>query len=65
MSGVPFLLLRLAGEVSCPNYAARKFGVAAGMFMAHAKSLCPDLVVVPYEFERYQAVSEQVGQGTT
>lgn len=30
------------------------------MFIAHAKSLCPDLVVVPYEFERYQTVSEQV-----
>lgn len=49
-----------AGEVSCPNYEARKFGVAAGMFIAAAKALCPTLVVVPYEFERYQAVSEQV-----
>lgn len=28
--------------------------------MAGAKQLCPDLIVVPYNFERYQEVSEQV-----
>jgi nucleotidyltransferase/DNA polymerase involved in DNA repair len=30
------------------------------MFMARAKELCPHLVVVPYEFEKYTAVSERV-----
>ncbi len=50
-----------SAEVSSANYEAREFGIHAGMFMAEAKRLCPDLLVVPYEFERYTEVSEQVG----
>ncbi|KAL6766193.1 REV1 [Auxenochlorella protothecoides x Auxenochlorella symbiontica] len=46
-------------EISSANYEARKYGIRAGMFMAGAKQLCPDLIVVPYNFERYQEVSEQ------
>jgi hypothetical protein len=30
------------------------------MFMAEAKGCCPALIVVPYEFEKYEEVSEQV-----
>jgi hypothetical protein len=33
---------------------------AAAVFMAEAKSRCPALIVVPYEFEKYEEVSEQV-----
>lgn len=51
---------RGSGEVSSANYEARKFGVTASMFMAHAKELCPDLIVVPYHFDKYEEVSEQV-----
>jgi DNA repair protein REV1 len=47
-----------SGEISSANYEARKFGVCASMFMAKAKELCPMLVVVPYEFEKYEAISE-------
>jgi nucleotidyltransferase/DNA polymerase involved in DNA repair len=32
------------------------------MFMSDAKSLCPGLLVVPYEFDKYEEVSEQVCQ---
>ena len=49
-----------SGEISSANYEARKYGVHASMFMARAKELCPDLIVVPYEFEKYEAVSEAV-----
>ncbi|KAK9844061.1 hypothetical protein WJX81_003182 [Elliptochloris bilobata] len=51
---------RGAGEVSSASYEARAFGVRAGMFMEAAKALCPGLVVMPYEFEQYEAISEQV-----
>ena len=47
-----------SGEISSANYEARKYGVCASMFMAKAKELCPMLVVVPYEFEKYEMVSE-------
>lgn len=49
-----------SGEVSSANYEARAFGVGAGMFIAEAKKRCPGLVVVPYEFDKYQHISEQV-----
>ena len=50
---------RGAGEVSSASYEARALGVRAGMFMEAAKALCPGLVVMPYEFEKYEAISEQ------
>lgn len=49
-----------AGEVSSANYEARAFGVKAGMFIAEAKRLCPDMIVMPYFFEKYEAISEKV-----
>ena len=33
------------------------------MFMGEAKRLCPDLVVLPYEFDKYQAASEKARGG--
>lgn len=49
-----------SGEISSANYEARKSGIHASMFMAQAKELCPELIVVPYEFEKYEVVSETV-----
>ena len=51
-----------SGEISSANYEARKAGIHASMFMARAKELCPELIVVPYEFEKYETVSETVFQ---
>lgn len=48
-----------SGISSC-NYLARDKGVKAGMFMQTAKSLCPNIVVLPYKFEEIQAVSLQI-----
>lgn len=47
-------------EVSSANYEARKFGVRANMFIGEAKKLCPQLIVMPYQFDLYQDVSEAV-----
>ncbi|KAG2241165.1 hypothetical protein Bca52824_096850, partial [Brassica carinata] len=43
-------------EISSANYPARAYGVKAGMFVRHAKDLCPQLVIVPYNFEAYEEV---------
>jgi nucleotidyltransferase/DNA polymerase involved in DNA repair len=51
---------RGSGEVSSANYEARKYGVGASMFIAKAKELCPGIIVVPYEFDKYEIVSEKV-----
>lgn len=56
----PLAVAHSAGEVSSASYQARAFGVRAGMFLREAKKLCPQLVVVPYEFEKYERVCVQV-----
>lgn len=48
------------GEISSANYEARKFGIKASMFIAEGKKRCPHLIVMPYQFEKYEDVSEQV-----
>ncbi|KAF9389895.1 deoxycytidyl transferase [Podila verticillata] len=44
-------------EIASCNYLARDFGVKNGMHLQRARSLCPDLVVVPYEFQQYEDIS--------
>jgi len=47
-------------ELSTCNYIARRFGVRKGMFLSRALSLCPNLVVLPYDFNAYEEVTESV-----
>ncbi len=44
-------------DIASASYEARKFGVANGMWVSEAKKLCPDLLVVPYDFDEYRRVS--------
>ncbi|XP_067658458.1 DNA repair protein REV1-like [Haliotis asinina] len=44
-------------EIASCSYEARKAGVKNGMFMGPAKQLCPELVTIPYNFDKYQEVS--------
>lgn len=48
------------GVVAAASYEARKFGVYSAMAMAHAVRLCPALVIVRPDFQKYRAVSQQV-----
>ena len=45
-------------EVSSCNYKAREFGVTKGMWMKRAKDSCPSLIILPYDFDRIEKVSE-------
>ncbi|XP_071805279.1 DNA repair protein REV1-like isoform X1 [Asterias amurensis] len=45
-------------EIASCSYEARKFGLRNGMFMGKAKSLCPELQTIPYDFEGYRKVSQ-------
>ncbi len=40
-------------EIASASYETRKFGVKNGMSLQQARKLCPDLVTIPYEFQRY------------
>jgi DNA polymerase-4 len=48
------------GVISTCNYIARKYGVRSAMASAQAKKLCPDLVLVPGNMQKYRDVSRQV-----
>jgi DNA polymerase-4 len=48
------------GVVCAASYEARTFGVRSAMPMARALRLCPRLVVVPPDFSKYAAVSDQI-----
>ena len=47
-------------SISSCNYVARGFGLHAEMSIGRARRMCPELVVVPYEFEKYAAASEDI-----
>lgn len=51
---------RHRGVVAAASYEARRFGVRSAMPMSQALRLCPDLVVVPPNFEKYREASGQV-----
>jgi DNA repair protein REV1 len=52
-----------SAEISSANYVARKFGIKAGMELRRAKQLCADLLVMPYEFEKYEKVNSSFSSG--
>ena len=44
-------------DIASCNYEARDKGVRNGMSVGKGLQQCPDLVIIPYEFEKYQNVS--------
>lgn len=45
-------------DVASCSYEAREFGISNGMSVGRAVQLCPDLQLVPYDFEKYRQVSQ-------
>lgn len=48
------------GVLTTCNYLARKFGVRSGMASFVAKKLCPHLVLLPQNFEKYTAKAKEI-----
>jgi DNA polymerase-4 len=48
------------GVIAAASYAARAFGVRSAMPTAEAQRLCPGIVLLPPDFERYTAVSREI-----
>ncbi|KAF9228819.1 DNA repair protein [Gyrodon lividus] len=48
-------------EIASSSYEARAFGIKNGMRRAlrQARQLCPEVLTIPYEFERYKSLSLQ------
>ena len=45
-------------EIASCSYEARTSGVKNGMFVGPAKNICPDLNIIPYDFEGYKSVAQ-------
>lgn len=50
------------GVIATCSYEARAFGVRSAMATAHAKRLCPELLVIPGRMNRYKEISQQIHQ---
>ncbi len=48
------------GVVASASYEARRFGITGAMPMARARKLCPKLIVVPPDFEKYELFSRRL-----
>ncbi len=48
------------GVISAASYEARKFGVHSAMPSAQARRKCPNMVLLPPDFDRYTAASRQI-----
>ncbi|WP_180088831.1 DNA polymerase IV [Acinetobacter sp. YH12219] len=46
--------------ICAASYLAREFGLRSAMSMAQARKLCPQVVVIEPNFEKYRAVSAQI-----
>ena len=49
-----------SSEIASCNYIARSYGVKNGMFLGSALALCSELVVLPYEFDKYDSCSKSL-----
>ena len=48
------------GVVATCNYAARKFGVHSAMASATARKLCPDLIIIRPDMDKYREASQLI-----
>jgi DNA polymerase-4 len=48
------------GVISTCNYPARAYGVHSAMATATAMKLCPDLIMVPHNMDKYRLAAEQI-----
>lgn len=46
--------------IAAASYPARKFGLRSAMSMSQARKLCPQVVIIEPNFEKYRAISAQI-----
>lgn len=48
------------GVIATCNYEARQYGVRSAQASAYARKLCPELIIIPPDFAKYRAASQQI-----
>ncbi|MCF4836844.1 DNA polymerase IV, partial [Acinetobacter baumannii] len=46
--------------IAAASYPARQFGLRSAMSMSQARKLCPQVVIIEPNFEKYRAISAQI-----
>ncbi len=60
LRGRPLITGGERGIVACANYPAKKFGVQRGVTLREAKTLCPELIILPSDYETYSLFSRRM-----
>lgn len=60
LKGRPLATGKERGIVSCPSYEAKSAGVKRGMRLGDAKKACPELIIIPSDYELYSIISERL-----
>lgn len=60
LKGKPVITGGERGIVACASYAAKKMGIKRGVPLHQAKALCPELIVLPSDYETYGLFSRRM-----
>lgn len=60
LRGRPVVTGQERGIIACASYEAKALGVARGITLAEARQLCPDLVILPSDYESYSLFSKRM-----
>jgi DNA polymerase-4/DNA polymerase V len=60
LRGKPVVTGQERGIIACASYEAKALGIARGITLADARKLCPELVILPSDYESYSLFSKRM-----
>ena len=60
LKGVPVVTGRERGIIACASYEAKALGIKRGVSLWDARKMCPELVVLPSDYESYSLYSKRM-----
>lgn len=60
LKGKPVVTGRERGIIACANYEAKAFGIKRGVELRIAKQMCPELIILPSDYESYGLYSRRM-----
>ena len=58
--GRPMVTGKERGIISCASYEAKKLGIKRGIRLHEAQKMCPDLIILPSDYETYSLYSKRM-----
>jgi DNA polymerase-4/DNA polymerase V len=60
LKGKPMITGGERGIVACASYPAKKMGITRGVPLHQAKNICPNLIILPSDYETYSLFSRRM-----